>query len=1385
MIRIYNKNRNDQISNNVAYTSNPHLYNLNDWVVITRDEAPELEGISPYVFVTRYSKEMLIDNKYEIIICTSDDELRALLEHNLENKVVYVLHQMNDEQIENAMPALVVNTFNKETQIKVNHRNLFVTGDNFGYSLQVNKIFYYETYSFLKLKMSGNNLVYISSELECNELYTNIGVVNPIDISGLEKIDNNLIEFTVADRFNKYNVVSNLVLDLDYKEIRNAVQIDFRLNYLNFAHKAYLTITGLRDAEEIKFIEGTNHKLLANKTNQLMMNLNDAATKAFDSNASVLVRNYITEIPTFKTNIKRQKRAETTDISTKLIIIYDPNDRGFINAIDRTNSFEIAFNKAFSFDQLKAFAEDFAKSHGIELENIVYLLDDSIEDQDYNSFTTSSLSIKNSISYKQNVYNFTNVKISQITTTETKLFMASMEYDKENDTYELLIPEQLVNKNVFIKIGGKTNHYEAINVKTDRIGLFASFFTEVLNLSGDIQIQLAIIDGDTIYESNTYNLTIDNKQIAIDYKLSAMCIYTIVDEHQLTTIHLEKIKAKYQNADVHIVKYQNSPEFEQFVKDHYDLEQLTVDQYACLYPLYLDRKGYKYVSYLADGTIYTEDSLLVETDSKLLDIRTVIADNYQIYIPKKINYFTLSIKDYISLLSWLRTTKIYGIINQVSSVEHPEPTSPVIDFVHKFNPWDSNNSQVFKQYTEQGIFINSELTTKLVGNTDMEVYSVPVKELILRNNQLLNIGNHQMKLSIIITTYCNEDAIFDTLKYIVDNIGLVPRDFEILIFDDCSKDNTIGKVTEFFELYPHINNTVKVNERNMRYPGYGANSGIRIARGKYVHIVDGDDKVLNGIYNVLNRPQLSEDVVSFGHYNYDVTRQEYIQGRYYSFNEFTDSYPYEKSKQEYKMLQANVTHWNKFFKTSFLRDNNLYYLENQLVQDSAFLTDVYYCKPTVRHIPEIGYIYHIGHESVSSGRKGYKLFVDFVNANMKRTPLVNSFFPQYTYTMKRFMIYDEIKDEELESIVDLLREKYANNYRIGDIDFFNKGQLLHKMMHNLIMRQDYDKIRTFLKITEEFKQSSEYNDSKYYDLFLGINKLNVVGHFIVNVKLFATLYEAEIAASDEDILEQFKLYYNAVKANLENEIKTINQVYSENGKFYQNKYDYVLANFEKTLSYVYSLDLDIAQIEYSLETTESIKSAAKVIVIKNSNDYLVNQLRMIDNQMAIYEIDGDDETIINHLSNIYNQNYGQNKFALILDGTSDFDFNNLYLIYHTAYSVRDGLICLTGQEEDDMFNVINRYLINIDLFTNNEFSHQSLFKINHTHKRTVMIALNEGQQLFEHVSLMASGYGNVSTEKMELLNRLYHTSETIRKVSYDERKQANMYLFDFNVVEGK
>ncbi len=1385
MIRIYNPNSNERISNNVTYTDNPKLFNLNDWVIVSREDTiDEAQAINPYVYLTSYAPNMKIDEAYEIIICTKREQVIALLNKKIKNKMIYLLNNMSAEQIENAKPAIVINTFSKEQQAKVNHRNLFIEEGKLGYSLQINRQFYFETYAFFKVKLQNNSAVYISSEIECGELYTNIGVNEPLDITGYEAFDNNLIEFNIVDRFNRYVAMANLVLDYDYLEIVAPIQANLKINNLNFRRKAYLAINGVKHLDEFKMTKGSSDKLQLNKMSNISLGIGETLEKSLTSNAQVLLRNYHFEIPQFNTNIKRQKRPKVIDETTKLIIIYDPNDRGFVNSLNRENAFEVAINKQFTFNEIESFAMNYALQIGVKQEKIVYIIDETVTDCPDYVYKSNSLNIKNSVRHLDRIYNFTNIKITDIEAKKTRKILVQVQYDNVNNNYEVLIPEEYTEKNIFIKTEKDGIYsFEAIRATNNRVTLHTSFFTEVIEQHGLVDLQIVAMDEDYMYESNTIFLDVDEAEIKINYHVGRVCVFNVIEDKEYVSNELKHVAKQFENADIHIVKMGEASEFEEYILANYGIVLETIDEYALLYPIYLKSLGYDYFNYLADKCIYNSDALMVENDINLLNVRVNIENTYQLFAYEKICYLSFNISEYIDFFKDLSTYKIAGVKLGISNVEFVKPLSPIIDFDHEYCPWDQANDEVFTEYTQQGKFLNAELFEKLHGKTEENIYELSLQKRIWRNNRLLNIGKRQKKVSMIITTYGNEDSIYDTLTYIVERISLVPRDFEILIFDDCSKDNTVGVINQFITTNPHINCHVKVNPQNMRYPGYGANSGIKTARGKYAHIVDGDDKVVNSIYEILNRGDLEEDIISFGHYNFDVDRNDFVQAKYYSFNNFKDTYPYQKSKQEYKMLQANVTHWNKFFKTNFLKQNNLYYLENQLVQDSAFLTDVYYCKPTVQHFSQMGYIYHIGQESVSSSRKGYKLFKDFVNANMKRTPLVDSFFPQYTYTMKRFMIYDEIKDDELEEIVDLLNEKYSSNYRISGIEFFNKGQLLYKMMHNLLKRQDYRRIRQFLKVTEELKESSGYNDSKYYDLFLGINRINVTAHFIVNMKMFFTLFSDEIRQRDEQVFEQFIMYYEAVKPQIEKELISVQKLYADAYELYKKPLDYLNEHLEPALNAAMSLDLELEPFKIPKISDQLIKTREKVVIIKNPNKFLLNQLLKIDKNMLIYEISGHDEEIIEQLSQIYRKHNGENKFMLILEGSTEIDFSNLYLIYNTLYSTAYSLVRLTGDTVDDLFRISNRYLINIARFSEREFSHLSIFKDEDMWYDTVSIEHAPGKKVFEHVSIVASGYENIASENIELLNQLYHHSEVLRYTDYEERKKANMYLFDYNVEE--
>jgi len=95
------------------------------------------------------------------------------------------------------------------------------------------------------------------------------------------------------------------------------------------------------------------------------------------------------------------------------------------------------------------------------------------------------------------------------------------------------------------------------------------------------------------------------------------------------------------------------------------------------------------------------------------------------------------------------------------------------------------------------------------------------------------------KVSIIIPTY--NSSLF--IKRAIDSaINKTFKDWELLIVDDCSKDNTMELVSEFIKQDPRIK-LLKTPE-NSGGPAMPKNIGIENAQGEYVAFLDHDDEWL-------------------------------------------------------------------------------------------------------------------------------------------------------------------------------------------------------------------------------------------------------------------------------------------------------------------------------------------------------------------------------------------------------------------------------------------------------------------------------------------------------------------------------------------------------------
>ena len=131
------------------------------------------------------------------------------------------------------------------------------------------------------------------------------------------------------------------------------------------------------------------------------------------------------------------------------------------------------------------------------------------------------------------------------------------------------------------------------------------------------------------------------------------------------------------------------------------------------------------------------------------------------------------------------------------------------------------------------------------------------REINCKNLLLNNINfskNNNPDVSVIITIY-NQANCFHSALRSVQNQSL--KNLEIIIIDDCSLDNSTEVIEKYMKedsriiFLRHQSNDGKIKSRS---------DGVRIAKGKYITIIDGDDSLSNEniLYNCFSIASLSK-----------------------------------------------------------------------------------------------------------------------------------------------------------------------------------------------------------------------------------------------------------------------------------------------------------------------------------------------------------------------------------------------------------------------------------------------------------------------------------------------------------------------------------------------
>ena len=179
----------------------------------------------------------------------------------------------------------------------------------------------------------------------------------------------------------------------------------------------------------------------------------------------------------------------------------------------------------------------------------------------------------------------------------------------------------------------------------------------------------------------------------------------------------------------------------------------------------------------------------------------------------------------------------------------------------------------------------------------------------------------EKRFSIIISAYNIEAYIERAIKSVLEQTF---KNFELIIVNDCSKDQTLEKIKKFTD--ERI--TVINNERNV---GLGAvrNIGIAKARGEYIVHLDGDDALyenttLEKINTLIGKD--TPDIIYLGFKD--------VGG----FNKIHLSTAENSTKEARLTCDINFSVPSKCWRREFLLKNNIKFKENIYYEDMVYST---------------------------------------------------------------------------------------------------------------------------------------------------------------------------------------------------------------------------------------------------------------------------------------------------------------------------------------------------------------------------------------------------------------------------------------------------------------
>ena len=225
-------------------------------------------------------------------------------------------------------------------------------------------------------------------------------------------------------------------------------------------------------------------------------------------------------------------------------------------------------------------------------------------------------------------------------------------------------------------------------------------------------------------------------------------------------------------------------------------------------------------------------------------------------------------------------------------------------------------------------------------------------------------------VSVIVAMYNAEEFIGECLTSLAKQTF---KDFEVIVVDDCSIDNSRAVVGKF---YAHFGDslTLMTLSPNSGRPGIPRNFAMAEARGKYVYFLDCDDflteTALAELYEVAEKfkadvvhPEKSFAIFPEG----GQIRTETVSFQDSDFVAQPTLETFDIGERITGFVNQKFMWWacNKLFRRQFLSDNKIVFPVTQTYEDFLFFLRCLVAAKNYVRVPFVSYYYRIREDSLS------------------------------------------------------------------------------------------------------------------------------------------------------------------------------------------------------------------------------------------------------------------------------------------------------------------------------------------------------------------------------------------------------------------------------------